>query len=205
MFLSEAIVNSSGVKVVEVKRVTCENERQGLKARDLILKLGGEQVNRMSDLHTMFIEKTLNLTIIRDKQILDCRVSTISAGPRTHVVWAFGAVCEPPPLQTLLMAHERYSEVFVVNIMRGSPAQMSSLTPWYFITKVNGVATRTLDAFVREVRMLPEGEYCQISTADDEGREYTDAIVPNDFFPCEEARRNKDKSNTWDFTRVHGR
>ncbi len=191
--------------MVEVKRVTCENERQVLKARDLILKLDGEQINRMSDLQTMFVEETLNLTIIRDKQILDCRVSTMSVGPRTHVVWAFGAVCEPPPLQTLLMAYERYSEVFVLNTMCGSPAQSFSLPSWHFITKVNGVATKNLDAFVREVRMLPEGEYCQISTADDEGREYTKTIVPNEFFPCEEARHSKDKPNTWDFTRVHGR
>lgn len=88
--------------------------------------------------------------------------------------------------------------------MRGSPAHLFSLPPWHFITKVNGVATRTLDAFVREVRMLPEGEYYQTSTADDEGSEYTETIVPNEFFPCKDARRNKDKSNTWHFTRVHG-
>lgn len=155
----------------------------------------------MSDLQKMFVEKTLDLTIIRDKQLLHCHVSTMSAEHATHIVWAFGATFEPPPVHILLKTHEQYSEVFISDHYKGSPASSFNLPVRHFVTKVNGMATKTLDDFVKEVGMLPEGGYCQISTADAKGRERTTAIIPNDFFPCVEARRSN-QLNTWYFKRI---
>ena len=62
--------------------------------------------------------------------------------------------------EILLIAHERYSEVFVLNTICWSPAQLSVSHCGTSLPKVNGVATNNLDVFVEEVWTLVEGEYC---------------------------------------------
>jgi C-terminal processing protease CtpA/Prc len=69
-----------------------------------------------------------------------------------------------------------------INQSRGSPAYQYGLSPTNFITAVNGVETRDLDSFVREVRKIPDNTYFRLRAVTFDNVPWVVTMKKNDHY-----------------------
>jgi S1-C subfamily serine protease len=70
-------------------------------------------------------------------------------------IWFCGAIIHRPHHAVRQQISKLPSEVYVSARTRGSPAYQYGLAPTNFITHVNGIPTRDLDAFLAAVQQIP--------------------------------------------------
>ena len=164
------------------------------------MKRGGRPVSRMSDLRDMFTKKSLDLTVIRNTVEIKVDVPTISISDWqcNHVVWFLGAQFESPYYPVPLLARTLASDVYVTVVDDGSPADMYGLPCHHFVTSVNGVTTKDLESFAREVQKLEKDRYCQLGLVSLQGEPTSIPLKPNGFFKSFEIQRTESMSD-WQY------
>lgn len=65
---------------------------------------------------------------------------------------------------------------------RGSPSYQYGLAPTNFITAVNGVETRDLDSFVREVNKIPDNTYFRLRAVTFDNVPWVVTMKKNDHY-----------------------
>ncbi|KAJ2903071.1 hypothetical protein MKZ38_010492 [Zalerion maritima] len=158
-----AEANRTHHQLFMVSKRTFEREKHHvfLKEGDIILTLNGRIITRTSELDVMYANDFLDAVIIRDAEEMELRVPTVDGDDveTEHVVSFCGATLHRPHFAVRQQISVLHSEVYVSARTRGSPAYQYTLAPTNFITHVNGVETRTLEAFVRETRGIGDGVY----------------------------------------------
>lgn len=156
-----AEVNKSHHQLFMVSKRTFErNPVKGdvLLEGDILLTLNGQTITKVSELDVMYTHETLDAVIVRDCKQMELKVGTVPADDveTDHAIWFCGAILHRPHHAVRQQISKLPSEVYVSARTRGSPAYQYGLAPTNFITHVNGVPTKDLDAFLATVREIPD-------------------------------------------------
>jgi hypothetical protein len=148
-----------------VRRVDIASPAHGLvKDLDLLLTIQGKIITRISEMDVMYNHDTLDLVVIRGKQLTTLTVPTSPVngeGTGRLVFWA-GAVMQEPHKAVLQQSKALPSRIYVSARSRGSPAYMYGLAPTIWITHINGTRVHTLDDFVERITACKHEPFVRI-------------------------------------------
>ncbi len=164
------------------------------------MKRGKNLVTQMSDLRDMFADESLRMSIIRRQVRMEVDVPTIRVSTRqsNRVVWFAGAQFELPYSPIPLCTRELYSRIFVTGVRVGSPADTYRLRLHHFVTQVQGVSTVNFDDFTKEIKKLPDGQFCRFTLVDLQGSSETVSLMTNRRdFKALDARQKEGSSYGW--------
>jgi len=135
-----------------------------LQERDVILTLNDELITRTSDLDIQYNHESLDAVIVRKRQQISIKVSTISTAEleTSRALLFCGATLQCPHHAVQQQISRFHSDVYISSRMRGSPAWNYGLSPSDFITEVNGISTPNLDTFLNVVKKIPNNTYFSI-------------------------------------------
>ena len=146
-----------------VHKVT-SGHSDGLQESDIILSLNGKLVTRILELDIQYTNELLDAVVVRHGKQISIKVPTIpTTGLETSRALLFcGAILQRPHLGVRQQISKIPSEIYISGQMGGSPAYAYNLTPTNFITHVNSILTEDLDAFLREVKKIPDNTYFRL-------------------------------------------
>ncbi len=165
-----------------VRKVACGHDQSpsdsnALMEGDVLLKLNGKLITRVSELDVMYDQEVLDALILRNRQEVQIQVPTVPTEDleTDHVVVFCGAVLHRPHHAVRQQISKLHSEIYVSarvgdsyfkytlgNIQltskqaMGSPAYQYGLVSTNFITAVNGIETVDLPSFIKEVVDIPD-------------------------------------------------
>ncbi|KAJ0410543.1 hypothetical protein ATCC90586_006567 [Pythium insidiosum] len=140
-----------------------------LESGDLLLAIDGRVMVRDFDVEEASADKDqVAITVLRNQEELTVSVQTthLSAmGTDRVVIWC-GLVVQAPHYAVACLGYipEEGGGVYCSRWCYGSPAHKYGLRATIWIVEVNGVATETLDDFLRVVRQLQNGDSVRIKT-----------------------------------------
>ncbi len=167
---------------------------------DIILALNDKIVTKVSDLGGQYDNEELEFTIVRQKKQMKIKVPTVPIeGIETdHIVVWCGAVLQKPHQAVRQQMKKLNSGVYVSHISDGSPAYQYSISTTNFITHINEVPTPNLDAFLKEVRSIPENTYVKLRVVSFDNVPFACSLKTNyHYFPTAELIKNK-VTNKWE-------
>jgi hypothetical protein len=135
-----------------------------LQESDIILTLNGHLITRVANLDIQYHHTTLDAVIVRHRKTLEVKVPTVPTTDleTTRAVVFSGAILHRPHHAVRQQISKVHSDVYISGRQRGSPAYAYGLGPTNFITHVNGVSTPDLDAFLKEVKKVPDNTYFRL-------------------------------------------
>jgi len=135
-----------------------------LQESDIILALNNSLITRVNHFDVQYKHATLSATIVRRRNLLEIDVPTVPTADleTSRAVIFCGAVLHRPHHAVRQQISKIHSDVYISGRVRGSPAYAYGLSPTNFITHVNGVGTPDLDAFLREVKKVPDNTYFRL-------------------------------------------
>lgn len=163
-----AIANPSRHQLFMVRKIDCAPpggaDGQSLQEGDIILTLNDQLITRVSEFDVMYEHDHLDALIVRGGKEMRLKVPTIPTSDleTDRAVVFCGAVLQRPHHAVRQQISKLHSEVYVSARSRGSPSYQYGLAPTNFITAVNGVETKDLDSFVREVRKIKDNTYFRV-------------------------------------------
>jgi len=106
----------------------------------------------------MYDHEALDALIVRNGEEMRLAIRTVPTEDleTSHVVIFCGAVFQKPHHTVRQEVSNLPSEIYISFYHLGSPADQRRLWPASFITAVNGVETRDLDSFVKEVNKIKD-------------------------------------------------
>lgn len=143
-----------------VKKVDVDH-KDGLQEGDILLTLNDKLITRVQHLDVMYNHDNLDAVIVRKQKEMRLKVRTVPTEDlETDRALLFcGAVLHRPHHAVRQQISRVHSDVYVSGRMRGSPAYQYGLAPTNFLTHVNGVSTPDLDAFITEIKKIPDNTY----------------------------------------------
>jgi hypothetical protein len=135
-----------------------------LQESDIILTLNDKLITRVNDLDVQYAHTELSALVVRRREQLAVTVPTVPTADleTTRAVLFCGAVLHRPHHAVRQQISTMHSLVYISGRQRGGPAYAYGLSPTNFITHVNGVATPDLDAFLVEVKKVPDNTYFRL-------------------------------------------
>ena len=185
-----AEANPSRHQLFMVRKIDCaasnaeDGKGDSLAEGDIILTLNGQLITRVSEFDIMYDQEYLDARVVRNGQEIQLRIPTIPTSDieTTRAVIFCGAVLQRPHHAVRQQISKLHSEIYVSARSRGSPAYQYGLAPTNFITAVNGVATKDLDAFVREVRKIGDNEYFRLRAVTFDNVPWVVTLKKNDHY-----------------------
>jgi hypothetical protein len=172
----------------------------GLKEGDLILTMGNELVTRPSSLFKPDFPPSLDIVILRNREVITTSITTFPAEEleTTRVIFFCGAIIQAPNLSVRQYALKLYSEVYVASYISGSPWPRYTGKWNSFITHINGVPTPDLDAFFNEVSKVEDNTYLQVTAMTNDNIPWVKNLRRDEhFFPITEYRRDRREASGW--------
>ncbi|KAF3389430.1 Pro-apoptotic serine protease [Penicillium rolfsii] len=188
------------VRKVDCPPATFTSDVDSFQEADIILTLDGQLVTRVSELDVMYEKEFLEALIVRNGQEMRIRVPTVPTEDleTDRAVVFCGAVLQKPHHAVRQQISKLHSEVYVSARSRGSPAYHYGLAPTNFITAVNGVSTPNLDAFVEEVRKIPDNTYFRLRAVTFDNVPWVVTMKKNDhYFPMSEYIKDPSVEAGW--------
>ncbi|KAJ9259282.1 hypothetical protein DTO207G8_845 [Paecilomyces variotii] len=177
------------VRKVDVPPPSFKSATDALQEGDIILTLNGKLITRVSELDIMYDNEVLDALIVRNGQEMRIQVPTVPTEQleTDRAVVFCGAVLQKPHHAVRQQISKLHSEIYVSARSRGSPSYQYGLAPTNFITAVNGVETRDLDSFVREVNKIPDNTYFRLRAVTFDNVPWVVTMKKNDhYFPMSE-------------------
>jgi hypothetical protein len=133
-------------------------EMQSLQQGDIVLTLNDNLITRISEFDVMYDHEVLDALIVRNGEEMRLAIRTVPTEDleTSHVVIFCGAVFQKPHHAVRQLISNLPSEIYISSYHLGSPSHQHGLGPTNFITAVNGVETRDLDSFVKEVNKIED-------------------------------------------------
>ncbi|OOQ87263.1 Pro-apoptotic serine protease nma111 [Penicillium brasilianum] len=188
------------VRKVDCPPATFTTDVDSFQEADIILTLDGQLVTRVSELDVMYEKEILEALIVRNGQEMRIRVPTVPTEDleTDRAVVFCGAVLQKPHHAVRQQISKLHSEVYVSARSRGSPAYHYGLAPTNFITAVNGVSTPDLDAFVEQVRKIPDNTYFRLRAVTFDNVPWVVTMKKNDhYFPMSEYIKDPSVEAGW--------
>lgn len=192
------------IRKVDTPPPSFTHETNTLREADVILTLNDKLITRVSELDIMYENEVLDALIVRNGQEMRVKVSTVPTEDleTDRAVFFCGAVLQKPHHAVRQQISKLHSEIYISarvcspflllislpcyksNILqsRGSPAYQYGLSPTNFITAVNGVQTRDLDAFVHEVKKIPNNTYFRLRAVTFDNVPWVVTMKKNDHY-----------------------
>lgn len=187
--------NPSRHQLFMVRKIDCaasntaDGEGDSFREGDVILTLNDRLITRVSEFDIMYDQEYLDALVIRNGKELKLRIPTIATSDieTDRAVIFCGAVLQKPHHAVRQQISKLHSEIYVSARSRGSPSYQYGLAPTNFITAVNGVETKDLDSFVREVRKIADNEYFRLRAVTFDNVPWVVTMKKNDhYFPMSE-------------------
>ncbi|EPS33130.1 hypothetical protein PDE_08092 [Penicillium oxalicum 114-2] len=188
------------VRKVDCPPATFTSDVDSFQEADIILTLDGQLITRVSELDVMYEKESLEALIVRNGQEMRIRVPTVPTEDleTDRAVVFCGAVLQKPHHAVRQQITKLHSEIYVSARSRGSPAYHYGLAPTNFITAVNGVSTPNLDAFVEEVRKIPDNTYFRLRAVTFDNVPWVVTMKKNDhYFPMSEYVKDPSVEAGW--------
>ncbi len=164
---------------------------QTLAQGDLLLAVDGRTVNSFREVERSSQRPSLELTILRDGEVLALNVDTVAfddRGLERMVFWA-GALLLAPYRAVLVEQGIEPVGAFSSLYYWGSPAGRERLAN-YRLAEVNGRPVRDLDSFVNAVKDLPGEAEVRVRALDQFGKPSMVTMkLDGKFWPLRELRR----------------
>ncbi|EEB05712.1 serine protease [Schizosaccharomyces japonicus yFS275] len=171
---------------------------------DLLLTINGKLVTSVEQLEVEQNVESVEVEILRYGELLKLTVPTFSTKntETDHVVICWGAVLQAPHRSVRMQSTKLPSQVYVTTVTHGSPADQFELGMAVYITAVNGVPTPDLDAFVREIRKVPDNSYVRVKTV---SFDYVNVVLTikmnKHYFPTVELVKDESTPTGWRATK----
>ncbi|KAH7328221.1 trypsin-like cysteine/serine peptidase domain-containing protein [Stachybotrys elegans] len=176
------------------------NQPVSLLEGDIILTLNGKICTTISDFDIMYSNDVLEALIIRDCEVMQLEIQTVSADDieTDHAVSFCGAVFHRPHQAVRQQISKLHSEVYVSSRIRGSPAYQYGVAPTNFITHVNGQPTPDLKSFIEETRKIPDNTYFRLKAVTFDSVPWVITMKKNDhYFPTMEWIKDANEPCGW--------
>lgn len=186
-----AEANPSRHQLFMVRKVDCPPmkseappEEARLQEGDIILTLNDKLITRVSELDIMYDQPFLDALVVRRGKEVRLRIPTVPTTDleTTRAVLFCGAVLQNPHHAVRQQISQLHSEVYVSARSRGSPAYQYGLAPTNFITAVNGVETKDLESFVREVSKIKDNTYFRLRAVTFDNVPWVATMKKNDHY-----------------------
>ncbi|KAI9823981.1 MAG: hypothetical protein M1826_007575 [Phylliscum demangeonii] len=194
-----SVENRERHQLFMVRKVTCGHE-ETLREGDVLLTLNGKLITRVSELDVMYDQTTLDVLVVRDRVEMHLQVTTVSTEDleTDHAVIFCGAVLQRPHHAVRQQISKMPSQIYVSDRVRGSPSFQYGLPTTNFITGVNGVATLTLDAFIKAVVQIPDNTYFRLKVVTFDDIPWVATMKKNDhYFPMMEFIKDPRETGGW--------
>ena len=185
-----------GRRVLSVGRLTAGAPSADLlREGDILLSTGGEPVTRFAEVEGAAQQRTVELRVLRDGEVLDLSLPTrelSGIGTERALLWA-GSVLQEPLRAISTQRGLEPRGVYNARYWYGSPADRYGLRATRRILAVNGVPTPDLDAFAAAVADVPNRGSVRLRTVDLDGR--IDVITLRldlEYWPTSELVRGAD-------------
>lgn len=172
----------------------------GLQESDVILTLNNKLITRVSDLDVQYTHELLDAIIVRRREQVSIKVPTVPTEDleTSRTLLFCGAILHRPHHAVRQQISRIHSDVYVSGRMRGSPAYAYGLAPTNFITHVNGVSTPDLDAFLREVKEIPDNTYFRLKVMTFDNIPWVATMKKNEhYFPTMEFAKDESEPLGW--------
>lgn len=164
-----------------------------LREGDLLLAIDGELANSYREVERLSQNERVRLTILRDRQVLDLDVATLSfdgRGVEEVVRWAGAYVIEPYRALSFDQGIEPFG-VYSTLFFWGSPAGRETLANRRILA-LNDISTPDLASFVEAARSLEGRVSVRVKTLDSLGRPSLRTIrLDPHYWPLEVLRRSE--------------
>ncbi|MGE5626131.1 MAG: trypsin-like peptidase domain-containing protein [Bacillota bacterium] len=147
-----------------------------LQTGDLLLAMDGKPVADFRAVEQASRKPEVNLTLLRDRQVMDVKVGTValgSDGTDRFIVWA-GALMAKPMHSAAAQRDVPATGLLVGYYNFGSPASRYGLSAGWRVVGVNGVLTPDMDSFLAAVKDLKDRDSVRLAV---QGIDGTNQIV----------------------------
>lgn len=166
----------------------------------MLLTLNDKLITRVSHLDIQYSHDQLDAVVLRKRAEVGLSLSTIPTEDveTARAVLFCGAVLHAPHHAVRQQISRIHSDVYVSGRMRGSPAYMYGLAPTNFLTHVNGAATPDLEAFLREVKKIPDNTYFRLKVMTFDNVPWVATMKKNEhYFPTVEIVKDESVPLGW--------
>jgi S1-C subfamily serine protease len=184
-----AQANPAGHQLFMVRKIDCAaepapSETESLQEGDIILTLNGKLITRVSEFDIMYDHDSLDALVVRGGKEVRLTISTVPTEDleTSRAVIFCGAVLQKPHHAVRQQISKLHSEIYVSARSRGSPSYQYGLAPTNFITAVNGVETKDLDSFVREVNKIEDNTYFRLRAVTFDNVPWVVTMKKNDHY-----------------------
>jgi pro-apoptotic serine protease NMA111 len=184
-----AQANPAGHQLFMVRKIDCApesapSETESLQEGDIILTLNDKLITRVSEFDIMYDHDSLDALVVRGGKEMRLTISTVPTEDleTSRAVIFCGAVLQKPHHAVRQQISKLHSEIYVSARSRGSPSYQYGLAPTNFITAVNGVETKDLDSFVREVNKIEDNTYFRLRAVTFDNVPWVVTMKKNDHY-----------------------
>jgi S1-C subfamily serine protease len=172
------------VRKIDCAPVSAPAGTQSLQEGDIILTLNDKLITRVSEFDIMYDHESLDALIVRGGKEMRLTIPTVPTEDleTSRAVIFCGAVLQKPHHAVRQQISKLHSEIYVSARSRGSPSYQYGLAPTNFITAVNGVETRDLDSFVREVNKIEDNTYFRLRAVTFDNVPWVVTMKKNDHY-----------------------
>jgi C-terminal processing protease CtpA/Prc len=132
----------------------------------------------------MYDHDSLDALVVRGGKEMRLTIPTVPTEDleTSRAVIFCGAVLQKPHHAVRQQISKLHSEIYVSARSRGSPSYQYGLAPTNFITAVNGVETKDLDSFVREVNKIEDNTYFRLRAVTFDNVPWVVTMKKNDHY-----------------------
>ena len=166
-----------------------------LQGGDLLIAANGSPVTRFMDIDRVSQRESVELTILRNGEVLTIDVATVSLDGRgidRVLAWS-GLLLHRPHFEVSSQRGIIPNGVYTAWMSYGSPASASDVRPTFRIVAVDGIETPDLDAFLAAVDGRDDRDALRLSVVDLEDRPHTLTLrLDLRYWPTFELRLSED-------------
>ena len=163
---------------------------------DVLLEVDGDIPGNFRDLETRFQKEKVMVTLLRDGEVIDVEIATVthdSMADRKAVFWA-GALIQEPHFELGYQRGNFTPGVFISATRAGSPAIQDNLYRNRFVTEVDGVPVQSIDEFVTEISRKEPSEPVNLTVIAMNGYRSVVSVQPEyNFWPTVEVSFDGEK------------
>ncbi len=181
-------------RVLWVQQVVGDDNNP-LMVGDIVLEVDGEIPSAFLDLERQFQKETVPVKVVRDGQVVDLEVATISyqgQGTDRALLWA-GSLIQEPHFELGYQRGNATDGVFISGTLGGSPSIQDRLYRNRFVVEVEGIAISSIDDFIKEVSKKSSEDPVSLTVVAMNGYRSVVSVQPEyNFWPTLELSRGED-------------
>lgn len=170
-------------------------ESNPLMVGDIVLEVDGEIPSAFLDLERQFQKEIVPVKVVRDGQVVDLEVATISyeaQGTNRALLWA-GSLIQEPHFELGYQRGNTTEGVFISGTLGGSPSIQDRLYRNRYIVEVEGAAISSIDEFIKEVSQKNPDDPVSLTVVAMNGYRSVVSVQPEyNFWPTLELFRGDD-------------